>query len=94
MSDPILTERADGILRIQINRPEKKNALTVASTPRSPRRWSAPPGTPRPAAEAVTKQIRREAALSTGKSVPRRRRRAFRAFTESREGAAGREIRP
>jgi hypothetical protein len=30
MSDPILTERADGTLRIQINRPEKKNALTVA----------------------------------------------------------------
>jgi enoyl-CoA hydratase/carnithine racemase len=30
MSSLILTEVADGILRIQINRPDKKNALTVA----------------------------------------------------------------
>ena len=30
MTDHILTEAADGVLRITINRPEKKNALTVA----------------------------------------------------------------
>ena len=30
MSSLILTEVADGILRVQINRPDKKNALTVA----------------------------------------------------------------
>jgi enoyl-CoA hydratase/carnithine racemase len=30
MEPPIITEVADNILRIQINRPEKKNALTVA----------------------------------------------------------------
>jgi enoyl-CoA hydratase/carnithine racemase len=30
MSDPILTALEDGVLRVTINRPEKKNALTVA----------------------------------------------------------------
>ncbi len=30
MSNLILTDIADGILRIQINRPDKKNALTAA----------------------------------------------------------------
>src|SRR5213594_1768636 len=30
METPILTDTAERILRIQINRPEKKNALTVA----------------------------------------------------------------
>lgn len=28
--DPVLTERSDGLLRIELNRPEKKNALTIA----------------------------------------------------------------
>jgi enoyl-CoA hydratase/carnithine racemase len=28
--DPVLTERSDGVLRIELNRPEKKNALTIA----------------------------------------------------------------
>ena len=28
--DQIITEKRDGILRIEINRPDKKNALTAA----------------------------------------------------------------
>ena len=29
----IIRERSDGILRIQLNRPSKKNAMTAADTP-------------------------------------------------------------
>src|SRR5437764_48244 len=30
VDDLVLTERADGVLRVELNRPEKKNAITIA----------------------------------------------------------------